>query len=199
MDINFSTSKIELKKELNNLDVFIIGFTKILDRLDIKYVLISGYVSILFGRNRASEDIDMFIEKIDFNKFQLLWKKLNSSFECINTLDLNEAFNEYLNQNHALRFSKKGTFIPNIELKFPKIALDKWGIQNKRKAILNKNILYISPLELQIPFKLYLGTEKDIEDARFLYNLFKEKLDMPLLKEFNQKLKIEEAFNTYLR
>jgi len=44
-----------------------------------------------------------------------------------------------------------------------------------------------------------LGSQKDIEDARFLYNLFKENLDMPLLKEFNQKLKIEEVFNDYLR
>jgi len=199
MDINFSEVGIELKKELNSLDKFIIDFTKILNRLNINYVLISGYVSILFGRNRASEDIDVFIEKIDFKKFQLLWKELSNKFECINTPDLNEAFNSYLNQNHALRFSKKGMFIPNVELKFPKIALDKWGIDNKRKVILNDNDLFISPLELQIPFKLYLGTEKDIEDARFLYTLLKENLDIPLLEEFNRKLKIEKVFNRYLR
>ena len=90
-------------------------------------------------------------------------------------------------------------FIPNVELKFPKIALDKWGIDNKRKVILNDNDLFISPLELQIPFKLYLGTEKDIEDARFLYTLLKENLDIPLLEEFNRKLKIEKVFNRYLR
>ena len=31
--------------------------------------------------------------------------------------------------------------------------------------MLNGVTLYISPLEIQIPFKLYLGSEKDIEDA----------------------------------
>lgn len=35
-----------------------------------RYVLISGYVSILFGRNRSSEDIDMIVEKLDYEKFK---------------------------------------------------------------------------------------------------------------------------------
>ena len=58
--------------------------------------------------------------------------------------------------------------------------------------------MFISPLELQIPFKLYLGTEKDIEDAKHLYLLFKTELDLDALKEFNRKLKVEEAFSEYL-
>ena len=58
--------------------------------------------------------------------------------------------------------------------------------------------MFISSLELQIPFKLYLGSEKDIEDAKYLYNLFKDKIDLILLKEFNQKFKIQDKFNKYL-
>lgn len=199
MDIHFSKSKIKFEKELNSLDKFAIDFTDILNRLSIKYVLVSGYVSILFGRNRASEDIDMFIEDLDFKRFQLLWNELNKAFECIITTDVNEAYNKYLTKCHALRFSRKGKFIPNIEVKFSKIDLDKWALDNRKMVIFNSHTLFIFPLELQISFKLYLGSQKDIEDALFLYNLFKENLDMPLLKEFNQKLKIEEVFNNYLR
>ena len=58
--------------------------------------------------------------------------------------------------------------------------------------------LVIIPLEMQIAYKLFLGSEKDIEDAKHLYNMFKDKLDASLLKEFNKKLKIEEAFKRYL-
>ena len=199
MEINFSKSEIKFEKGLNSLDKFVIDFTSILNRLNIKYVLVSGYVSILFGRNRSSEDIDMFIERLDFKRFQLLWNELNNVFECIITTDVNEAYNEYLTKHYALRFSKKSRFIPNIEIKFPKIDLDKWALDNRKRVVFNNHTVFISSLELQISFKLYLGSEKDIEDARFLYNLFKENLDMPLLKEFNQKLKIGEVFDNYLR
>jgi hypothetical protein len=199
MEINFSKSEIKFEKELSSLDDFVIDFSELLNKLNIKYVLVSGYVSILFGRNRSSEDVDMFIENLDFKRFQLLWDKLSESFECIITTDINEAYDGYLTNHHALRFSRKGMFIPNMEVKSCKIDLDKWTLDNRKKVVLNNHILFISPLELQISFKLYLGSQKDIEDAFFLYNLFKEKLDMPLLKEFNQKLKIEEAFNHYLR
>jgi len=42
--------------------------------------------------------------------------------------------------------------------------------------VLNEFDINISTSELQIPFKLYLGSEKDYEDARYLYQEFKEKL-----------------------
>lgn len=199
MRIKFLRGVIELKKNLNSLDQFVISFTSILNKLEIKYVIVSGYVSILFGRNRASEDIDLFAEKMTFNKFERLWKEITKEFECINALKSKTAFNEYISLNHALRFSKKGTFIPNIELKFPKVELDDWTLEQRKEVLLNKQKIFISPLELQISYKLFLGSEKDIEDARFLYKLLKGNIDLSLLKEFNKNLKIEALFNKYLK
>ena len=198
MEINYLKEKIEIKKELNSLDRFAIDFISILNRLNIKYVLVSGYVSILFGRSRSSEDIDIFIEKLDYQSFQRLWKDLHKYFECITTEDIKGAYGEYLSKNHALRFSKQNKFIPNIEIKFPRIELDEWTLENKKMVLLNKNIIFVSPIELQIPYKLFLGSEKDIEDAKHLYNLFKDKMNLRLFKEFNKKLNIEEVFNRHL-
>ena len=59
--------------------------------------------------------------------------------------------------------------------------------------------MFISQIELQIPFKLFLGSEKDIEDAKYLYSLLKDKLNMELLNEFNRKLKIVDLFNKYIK
>lgn len=199
MKIRYLKGRIELEKELNLLDDLVISFTTILEKLGLKYVLVSGYVCILFGRNRASEDIDLFIEKISFNEFKDVWRELNKRFDCINSGSIQTAYYEYLSSAHAIRFSKKKTFIPNIELKFPKNELDVWTIDNRKEVLLNKNRLFISPMELQIPFKLFLGSEKDIEDARFLYKLLKDKIDLKLLKEFNKKLNIEELFNKYIK
>lgn len=63
---------------------------------------------------------------------------------------------------------------------------------------MNGRRLFISPMELQIPFKLFLGSEKDIEDAKYLYLLFKGKLDKKLLWSFITKLKVEKSFKRYL-
>lgn len=128
-----------------------------------------------------------------------LWIELNKKFECINADNPKTAYYEYLSLAHAVRFSKKGTFIPNIELKFPKVELDDWTLEKRKEILLNKQRIFISPLELQIPFKLFLGSEKDIEDARFLYQLLKDKIDIELLKKFNKKLNIERLFKKYLR
>jgi len=43
-----------------------------------------------------------------------------------------------------------------------------------------------------------LGSEKDIEDAKYLYNSFKNNIDTNVLNEFIQKLKTEELFKRYL-
>lgn len=199
MEFKFSKDQIELKKNLTNLDKFVIDFTSILNKQNIGYVIISGYIPILFGRSRASEDIDIIMEKINFPKFQILWEEITKRFECIIAKDAKNAYKEYLLKKESIRFAKKHKFIPNIEIKFPKIELDTWTLKQKIKVFFNNHSLFISPIELQIPFKLFLGTEKDIEDARYLYKIFKNKINLQLLYKFNRKLKIEDLFNKYIR
>jgi len=199
MELNFIKDKIVFEKEFNSLDRLVIDFTSILNRLKINYVLVSGYVSILFGRNRSSEDIDIILENINLVKFETVWREAYKEFECIITEDLKDAYNNYLLKNYAIRFSRKGNFIPNIEIKFPKLELDSWTLNNKIEVLVNNKQIFISPIELQIPFKLFLGSEKDIEDAKYLYSMFRGKLDVPLLTEFNRKLNIVGLFNKYLK
>jgi hypothetical protein len=190
---------VEIEKEVNDLDKFVLRFTGILEKYRIKYVIVSGYVSILFGRSRLSEDIDIIIEKISMEEFRNLWKAINDEFECIITTDCEEAYDKYLKELCAIRFSEKERFVPNIEMKFPKIKPEFWSLNNAKKVDLNGRRLMISPIELQIAFKLYLGSEKDIEDAKHLYIIFEQKLDKKLLMDFAAKLKVTNMFNLYLR
>ena len=199
MKIRYEKELIEIYREMSALDRFVIDFVSVLDKLEIKYVIISGYVSILFGRSRISEDIDIIIEKIDEEGFRNLWNALRENFECIITKDVGEAYSRYLMANHAVRFSRKGNPIPNIEMTFPKTGIESWVVSNPKKIRLNGHGMLISPLELQIPFKLFLGSEKDIEDARHLYRLLADNMDSELLADFTGKLKVNDAFNKYLR
>jgi hypothetical protein len=198
MEFDYTADHIELKnKDLSDLDKFVKNFLKVLEKY-FDYVIISGYVAILFGRSRSSEDIDVFIEKTDYDAFKKFWDEVHKKYECINTRDSKEAYENYLCDNIPIRFSKKDEFIPNFELKFPKSELDVWTLSEKKKVFINHYKVFISSLELQIPYKLYLGSEKDIEDARFLYKFFKNYLDNKLLQTFNKKLNTNKLFKRYI-
>jgi hypothetical protein len=63
--------------------------------------------------------------------------------------------------------------------------------------ILKKGVLYISSLEMQIAYKLMLGKEqnkKDIEDAKHLYELFKEKINNSELVRLISELDVKKEF-----
>jgi hypothetical protein len=148
MNISVSGKKIGFKKEQNKLDRFVIEFTSFLNTLQLRYVVVSGYVAILFGRNRTSEDVDIIVEKINFDTFSRVWNTISDSFYCINTKKMHDAYEEYLCNEVSLRFAKKNTFIPNIKFKFPKNDLDEWTLQQRLKILLNNHHFFISPLEL---------------------------------------------------
>ena len=65
----------------------------------------------------------------------------------------------------------------------------KWACTVQHKRVLDDAIsvhlpegdLPISPIEAQVAYKLYLGSDKDVGDARYLFELFKESLDMKRL------------------
>jgi hypothetical protein len=189
MEYNVNKKEIILDRNLNNLDKFVLNFIKCIDN----YVIVSGYVSILLGRTRATEDVDLLIPKMSKGDFVKIWEKIiNKGFWCINTSDANQAY-EMLKE-HAVRFAEIKKPIPNIEFKFIKNELDEFSYKHKIKVILNLDSFYISPLELQIAYKLFLGSEKDIEDARHLYSLFKDKINKSELINSLEKLKVSNKF-----
>lgn len=177
MEYNPEKKEIILDRELNKLDRFALDFTSILEK-HADYVIISGYVSILLGRSRATEDIDVFIKKISLEQFSELYKDLQrKDFECINAETPEEIFS-YLKDWLAIRFARKNAPIPNFEVKFPKRDVDRETFNDFITVILPSGKLKISSLERQIAFKMYyLKSEKDIEDALHIEELFKNQLD----------------------
>lgn len=183
-----SENIIEICRELSELDLFAIDFVKVL-RKHTKYVIISGYVSIILGRARASEDIDIIIPKMGLPHFQQLFSELKANrFYCLNS-ETGENGYEYLKDNIALRFAKEGNVIPNIELKFAKNEIDELTLNKTITAKIGKEELVISHLELQIAFKeAVLKSPKDIEDARHIRNVAKGHLNEELIEQYKRVL-----------
>jgi hypothetical protein len=180
---------ISMDKELNKLDKFVLDFISVLKK-HTEYAIISGYVSILFGRSRATEDIDLIVLRMEKKAFLALFKDLSRRFECLNSSKPEELYCDYLCQNTAIRFSYKGKPIPNMELKFAKTEIDYGTIKQRLCVKMGKKELFISPIELQIAFKkIVLGSDKDIEDAEHLKTVFEKHLNMHKLKEYERLLK----------
>ena len=199
MKLKWTPEGIEFNKVENELDKLTFKFCSILNKRKIEYVIVSGYVAILFGRNRMSEDIDILIKKLSYDEFAALWGDLTKELECLNAADVKNAYNEYLEKNTAIRFAWEKCFMPNVEIKWIKKDLDWLSLNNKIKVSVNNNVIYISPIELQIAFKLYLGSDKDLEDARYIYDLFKGRLNRALLNELCRKLNIDIEHKRFIR
>src|SRR3989338_3936695 len=176
--------QIILEKELNPLDLLVIDFTKALGRSP--YVLISGYVSILFGRSRSSEDIDILIKPLPRTDFlNLCQTLLTHGFVCI-TAEQANAFDEHLSKGLAVHFARKGSSIPNMEVKFATGGLLSLALHDRIMVEIGQDRLFISPIELQIPYKQHcLGSEKDLEDARHLEIVFEGKLSAEKLNKYS--------------
>ena len=123
MEYNVEKKEIKLDRELSKLDELVIRFKKIIEK-HVDYVIISGYVSILLGRSRATEDVDLFINKIPFEVFFKMYKDLKENgFWCLNAEEPKEVF-DFLKNNLAVRFSLENKPIPNFEVRFPKRQID---------------------------------------------------------------------------
>ena len=195
MEYNAEKKEIILNRNISNLDKFALDFTQILEKYT-DYVIISGYVAILLGRGRATEDIDIFIKPISKEAFSNFHKELrDNNFWCLNAEDDNEIY-AYLKDGLAVRFSRKNNPMPNFEVKFPKREVDQETFNDFITVKLPKGSLKISSLERQIAFKrYYLESEKDVEDALHIEEIFRAKLDyekINKLKEIIDKIKEEE-------
>lgn len=182
--------KIVLNKDLSVLDEFVLDFV---DSIDVGYVLVSGYVSILFGRSRGSEDIDMIIEPLTKEAALVFFDNIvNSGFECIN--ESRETAFECLSENIALRFAKKGSAIPNMKVKFAKSFASRLALRDAIDVEVNGRLIKVSPIELQIAYKrICLGSEKDFEDARHLEIVFENHVSAEKINKYGELLKHHEC------
>ncbi len=193
MGIKLTPERIEITRELSDLDRFVFDSVELIEKYT-RYVIVSGYVTILLGRSRGTEDIDFVIERLPREKFLKLCREAERrGFEFLNPEDC-EGLYEMLEERMGIRMARSGEIIPNAEIKFPKDCFHAEALEHRVPVVFNGKTLYISPIELQIAYKLYLGSDKDIEDAFFLYELFKENLNRRALHEYAKRLGVEVSF-----
>ncbi len=199
MEVEFKNKEIICRKGLSILDDSVLRFVNALRNHNIKYVIISDYVAVLFGHERKIEDVDFLISNVTFEKFLKFWLEIENTYECLNIDDPIDAYNGFLKNYHPVRIVLKCNTFLKFKIKFVKDDYERFSLKYRRTLKIGDKILFISPPEIEIPYRLARGLEKDIEDARFLFNLFKEEMNMAFLEKFLAELDIpEESFDRYL-
>ena len=180
---------IKLDKEINELDKFVFRFIDILKK-HVNYVIVSGYVAILLGRDRGTEDIDIIIPKIDKQKLVFLYNILNDNgFWCLNSSDVNDLYAILISKS-SIRFALEPSVSPNAEIKFSKDSYDDLALKNPIKILLGDKELNTSFLELQIAFKEeVLKSNKDLEDAKHIRLVAKWHINENLINEYKRVLR----------
>ncbi len=188
--------KMERGADRNLLDQFCIDFCKALEK-HTDYIVVSGFVAISSGRARATEDIDVIIPKIPFEKFKQLHEDLiKNGFECMQSVDPNEIFNNYLKNNLSVRYTCKDKPLPEMEIKFAKDELDELQLKTKTKLKLTGLDIWFSSINMNIAFKEeYLKSGKDLEDARHLRIIYPDMInetEINNIKKMIRRLRLDE-------
>ncbi|HDR72437.1 MAG TPA: hypothetical protein ENN85_00730 [Methanoculleus sp.] len=115
---------------------------------------------------------------------------IDGGYEFLNA-ERGEELYDMLANRMGIRVAQKSQVIPNIELKFLKHDIDRCVLRDRLDVRIPEGQLYISPLEIQIAYKLFLGSEKDIEDALYLWEIFGDHLDLDRLRTWMNLFEVE--------
>lgn len=196
--IELRDETLVVDREPNQLDALAIEFSRLLDRFDIEHVYIAGYVSILAGRARSTDDIDVLIERLDDATAGALVETLVDSGYWGPAMPLS-SMAEMLEHGDNIWVAPDDQITPHLEVKYPHDEFDRGSLDNAITARVGGEEIPIGPLELQIAYKLYLGTQTDIEDAVHLFTLFEETLSGARLESWVKRLDVEPEYERLTR
>jgi len=169
-----------MKREISDKNILDDVCKKFCDVLEkhCKYVVVAGFVSISSGRSRGTQDIDIIIEKMDRQKFSIIHAGVVAAgFEAMQS-DTSDDIYDYLKDKLSVRYIYQGRALPEIELMFSKDILDDFQLKNRLKIPMTGLDVWFSDINTNIAFKeLYLGSDKDMEDAKHLRIVFESIID----------------------
>lgn len=176
-------------KNLNILSQFCEDFCRIINK-HCTYVVVSGFVAIASGRTRGTEDIDLIMERVDFNRFKTIFEDLKQSgFVCMQSADVKEIY-DYLTENLSVRFTRKNKPLPEMEVKFAKDELDNYQLNTKVKLKLTGLGVWFSNINVNLAFKEeLLKSPKDLEDAKHLRIVYSELVNEKEINEIKKMIK----------
>lgn len=191
--IELTEQGLFIDREPNELDTLAIEFSTLLDRLDIDHVFVAGYVAILAGRSRSTEDIDVILERCAEETISELASVLSREGFWGASMPLDSLFDVLDSSSHAW-VARDGDMNPRLDLLFPTDEYDRASLRGSIPAHIDDATVPIGPIELQIAYKLSLEGRTDHEDAAHLYVYFSETLSTERLEHWVNELDVHNRY-----
>ena len=191
--MEFTDEGVVIDKPPSDLDRLMLEVGDVLDAVGIEYSVVSGYVAVLFGPSRATEDIDVITERFDEETADGLAKRLREAGYWCSAMLLDD-LHETLADGLPARVAEEGHRVPNVELKFASDESDRISLDNAISVRLGGETLRVGSLEFQIAYKLDMGAQKDYEDALYLHEVAEPSLNETALERYVTKLGVEDEY-----
>lgn len=169
---------------------------RILDRLEIDYFITGGFAVSVWGRPRATFDIDIVVELIDAD--------INKLAEAVREIFKAGYIDEDM-MRVAIKYQKEFNFIDaetNIKVDFWIKKDDELSQQKFKRRRLEKiqgqNVYFISPEDLilsKLEWYQKTNSTRQLEDIESVFKISGDKLDMEYLKEWAKKLGVLKILN----
>jgi len=143
--MEFTGDGVVIEKAPSELDKLVVSVTGAFDAVGVDYAVVSGYVAVLFGRARATEDIDVIVEEFDEPTARQL--------------------------------------------------VDRFSLERTVPVRLGEAEIRVGSLELQISYKLGMGTPKHFEDALYLHEVLEGNLKTERLESHVERLGVQEEYD----
>jgi len=196
--MEFTDDEIRIDKPPSDLDRLVLDVADILDDVGITYSIVSGYIAVLFGRSRATVDIDVITERFDESTAETLASRLRGAGYWRSAMPLDDLY-ETMADDLPVRIAEDGHRVPNVELKFDADEYDRASLDDAITVRLRGEPLRDVSIELQIAYKLDMGTPKDYEDALYLYEVAGQNLTSSELERYVTKLGVEDEYEQLQR
>lgn len=197
--MHFEDGRLVIEKERSTLDERTFEFLDVLDAVDVEYVVVSGYVLLLTGRNRMTEDVDLILAATSRSTLQRLADRLAEN-GYVATPPPIDRLPSFIQQSHV-DVSREGRRVPSFDLSLADTELGRNALEDPLIVRFAGREIPVAPLEQQIAYKLYMAGDPrewkgtDYEDALHLYTLFEERLNTEELETYVRQLDAEVAWN----
>ncbi len=121
----------------------------------------SGYVAILTGRSRATEDVDVILDPLSKAETEQLVSALKESDYWGMAMPLDDMYS-LLSDEDRIRIAEDGEMFPNFETWFVSNDLEREALENALTVEFDDSQISVSPIELQIAYKLRLAQQAGV-------------------------------------
>jgi len=168
----------------------------ILDRLNLDYFVTGGFAVSVWGRPRATFDIDIVIELVEPDAKDLM-KALREIFKA-GYID-EDAMKEAIKYQKEFNFidSESGSKIDFWIKKDDELTVQKFK-RRKLEKIQGQNVYFVSPEDLilsKLEWYQKSGSTRQLEDIESVLKISGDKLDMNYLNKWAKKLGVFKILN----